>query len=153
MRPRPSNTLCLKAKSAARDVAVLLNEAALTALLNSVEGPVGLDTRRRAEAVAVVARANASGGVVQQRTGNLAHSVFAEVNPGPIGVVGSQLPYGRFLEEGVAQGQFIFPIHGDFLVSEDNNPNPLRGPKRAVPWPGFEKKPWLTGALHEVFRA
>jgi len=141
--------------SATRTIAgnILLNEVALARLLNLPTGPVGLDIKRRAENVAEKARRNASGGVVHQRTGNLADSVYVEpkeVHFEPGQVVGTDLPYGLWLEQG-QDPRIISVNQAPVLRSDDLNPNPLiRRDLVSVSWPGYASKPWLSGALEEA---
>lgn len=58
---------------------ILLNEAALRQFLESETGPVGLDTRRRAENVTALAGQNAAGDIIGIDTGDLQTGIRFEV--------------------------------------------------------------------------
>ena len=138
--------------------AISLNEPALIGLLYGEAGPVGIDIQRRAEKVAVKARQNASGGMVARRTGALADSVTVSsrrIGPETGRVVGSNLPYARYLEEGAPQGQIIYAQNHRFLAggryADPQHSDPLiREDLTIVAWPGFPSYPWLSSALEEA---
>jgi hypothetical protein len=66
---------------------ITLNEPALALLLESENGPVGLDLRRRAERVTVLARQKVD--VIMARSSvNVAADVDFRIDPGPQAVIG-----------------------------------------------------------------
>ena len=67
-------------------MAVVLNEAALHALLDSPTGEVGLYLLRRAERVEDSARANASGPVLGIQTGDLLAGLRSEIGTDDFGL-------------------------------------------------------------------
>ena len=68
---------------------VTLNEVALKALLESENGPIGRDLRRRAENVTARAEQNASGPIIGIRTGNLHSGIRYEIQDGPVATIGT----------------------------------------------------------------
>lgn len=125
---------------------VTLIESGLQRLLNSEAGPIGRDIIRRGEAVLQRAQENASGGVVESRSGQLAASLQLQIQPGPAAVVSTPLPYGLYLEQGTPP-HVIAARNARLLVSEPSNPDPLRQAQFSVNHPGFGPKRWLSSAL------
>jgi hypothetical protein len=73
-------------------VTVAINDAAMTAFLNSTVGPVGIDIARRASLVEEHARLNASGPILGIDTGDLLAGLHARIDgtlEGPVATVGS----------------------------------------------------------------
>lgn len=101
------------------------------------------------------AHANASGGIVESRDGNLLNSIVRIVRPsarsGAIEIgVGTTVKHGAILEVGGVPHQITaHTLKG--LISAPNNPNPLR--KRGmmeVPHPGPTAKHWMSEAVISV---
>ena len=66
-------------------MAVVLNEPALTFLLESDQGPVGRDMTRRAENVGAIAALNASGDILGIRSHDLLSGLTVEPESNPDG--------------------------------------------------------------------
>jgi len=134
-------------------VSVTLYEPGLVELLVLPTGPVGRYVTAKGEEVAAVARQNAST-MFRTRTGTLVDSigVFPEETPDGLQVqVGTEgAPYGRILELG-GEPHVIEPVTQRILVSERDNPDPLRSPQTIVYHPGPVARPWLRPALEQVF--
>jgi hypothetical protein len=112
--------------------------------------------QRLVNEMVAVARQNASGDVVNQRSGNLAISVYPIMRPRVSGGwtigVGSDLPYARYLEEGT-RPHTIRAIRRPYLRSAPGHPDPLRYPHlKAVNHPGNEPFRWLRKAVDYVMR-
>ncbi len=83
-------------------MAVALNEAAIAILLNSPDGPVGIDLRRRAQRVEDRARANASGPIISEQLGELLGALHSGVREDERGLVG-------FVESDVVHRGWSYP--------------------------------------------
>ena len=104
-------------------MSVALNEAALVHLLESESGPVGQDTRRRAENVARQAEINASGQVIGIESGDLHSGIRYELGRDEQGlraVIGTNARHRGF----------AYPA-----------------------WHDQHGRPWLTEALRDAFDA
>jgi hypothetical protein len=134
-------------------VSVTLYEPGLTELLVLPTGPVGRYVTEKGEEVAAAARQNAST-MFRTRTGTLVDSIGVfpqETHEGLQVEVGTDgAPYGRVLELG-GEPHIIQPVTQKILVSERNNPDPLRSPQAIVYHPGPVARPWLMPALEQVF--
>lgn len=104
-------------------MAVLLNEAGLKLLLESEQGPVGQDLRRRAEQVAALASDNASGEIIGIRSGDLHSEIRYEL---------------RESGEGLEAVVLTDAEHGGFFYPAFHDQN---------------GRPWLTAALRDGFDA
>jgi hypothetical protein len=129
-------------------LAVTVNQAALAGLLTARTGPVERNMRLRAELVALRATE-----LIQQdlraRSGSLLRSVSVDEHPtGGYRVFCNPdiAPYAGFLEHGTAPHP-ITPRNARVLVSEADNPDPLRSPQRAVSHPGNQPYGFMVGAL------
>lgn len=145
-------------------VRVVMNAAAVQQALRSSNGPVVRDLRKRADRVrnAAIRNLTASGAV---DTGALRASVTVEMSSSPSGVpmarVGTNLPYGRYVEEGTGiygpKGRPIRPKNGRLLRWPVKN-NSGSGRRRyrggatakyafAPSVKGMRPRPWLRPAL------
>lgn len=103
------------------------------------------------------ARRNASGEVVQRRTGALAASVVKIIRPHPRGGitvgVGTTLLYGKILEEGSEVRNYPIGSLDQLLASDRSRTDigalehPVRGP---VTHPGVDATHWLRKAVLTV---
>lgn len=103
-------------------MSVTLNGPALAFLLESENGPVGLDLRRRAEQVTALASQNASGPIIGIQTGDLQSGIRYEIQND------SQ---GLFATIGTSARHFGFAY--------------------PAWWDKFGGKPWLTEALRDGY--
>jgi hypothetical protein len=103
-------------------VTVVVNDAALSTLLRSTNGPVGRDLAARAFSVSEQATINASGSIIGVRSRDLVDGIRASVDSSALGlfaVVGTDA------------------IHRGFNYPAFHNEN---------------GRPWLTNALRDRFR-
>ena len=133
---------------------VVLNEQALTTLLDSQFGAVGVDTAHRVSLVQEKALATVSSTYVS-RTGSLIRSLKAEISSDTLGLRGRVYcdkdiaPYAIYLEEGTEPHK----IGGEedrtvqLFSTEPNHPDPLVFPQWEVNHPGNRGSHFLRDAL------
>lgn len=133
-------------------MSVTLNEQALTVLLDSEFGAVGIDTARRSSQVQEKALATVQT-TYRSRTGSLIRSLKAEVGRDTLGLRGrvycdkDVAPHAIYLEDGT-QSHTITPRDPDgWLVSAPGHPDPLSRPMRSVNHPGNVGSHFLREAL------
>ena len=103
-------------------MSVILNGPALAFLLESENGPVGRDLRRRAEQVTALAEQNASGPIIGIESGDLHSGIRFEIKQDAEGLFAT-------IGTDARHGGFAYPTFWD-----------------------SSGRPWLTNALRDGFR-
>lgn len=145
---------------------VRVNEAAIRGFFRNrtLGGGSFVGSERSARQLAfrmvVQAKKNASGDLLEKRSGQLADSVHPIIRVDPRGGievgVGSTAPYADYLESGTRAHEIPSKvINGKrrYLKSYPNHPpnrNPLRYPQVKVNHPGNTAKHWLRSAVNSV---
>jgi hypothetical protein len=112
---------------------VVLNEAAIAALLDSVAGPVGLYIENKAETVEEIAAQKASGPIIGILSGRLLGGLRTQMESTPTGV-----------RAVVGTDAVAYDSQGAVRLY---NGAPFSYPA----WHDQNGRPWLTQALREVF--
>jgi hypothetical protein len=132
-------------------VSVVLNEAALTTLLDSEFGAVGIDTARRSSNVYDAAYQKITS-TYTMRTGALINSLKANVARDAFGLRGriycdaDIAPHAVYLELGTVPHE-ITARNNDRLVSAPDNPDPLLSDPVTVNHPGNRGSHFLWESL------
>lgn len=104
-------------------------DANLERFLRSTTGPVGRDLARRAERVAELARANATGLIIGIRSGRLHEGIKARVEEDARGLRAVVSTDARVQRAGSSWNGFSYPAYHD-----------------------QRDRPWLTNALRDGYR-